>query len=215
MLSGSQRQALQRAAEKFHASLDERASGYLEARGITEEVASQRLLGLVSADTEPVYADYIGRLAIPFITPSGVVGIRFRCIEEHDCKEAKCTKYLQPKGSKDHLYNVLALHERHPAIAITEGEFDAMIADEFVLPTVGVPGATKWPAHWSRLFDDFAAVYVIGDGDDAGRKFVEKLTELLPNVQPVVMPAGTDVTDYYLEHGDEALARFILGESSG
>lgn len=211
-LSGSQKAALQKAADRFHASLNEPAWAYLQGRGITEEMARARLLGQVSADAEPIYHDMIGRLSIPFVTPTGVVAIRFRCIEDHDCKEAGHPKYLQGKGTHDHLYNVGALHERHPAIGITEGEFDALITDEHVLPCVGVPGATKWKPYWSRLFEDFERVFLIGDGDDAGRKFVDKLTELLPNVQPVVMPRDHDANSYLLEHGPEALSAFILGE---
>ena len=216
--SAARRVALQQAAEKFHASMNGAAWAYLAGRGITEEMATSLLLGLVSADTEPIYADMVGRLAIPYITPSGVVSIRFRCIEDHDCHEHEQQhgwhkKYLQVKGSDDHLYNVGALHERHPAIGITEGEFDAAITDEHVLPCVGVPGATKWKPYWSRLFEDFERVYVIGDGDAAGRKFVDKLTELLPNVHPVVMPPDQDANSFFVENGADALSAFILGET--
>lgn len=211
MHSASQRVALQAAAEKFHASLSEAASAYLDGRGFTEEMVVARLLGQVSADSEPLYEPFVGRLSIPYITPSGVVSIRFRCIEDHDCKETGHPKYLQMKGDADHLYNVLALHERHPAIGITEGEFDAAIVDEHVLPCVGVPGATKWKPYWSRLFEDFEKVFLIGDGDSAGRKFVDKLTELVPNAQPVVMPKDLDANEYFLKYGAEDLAAFILG----
>lgn len=216
-LSPARRVALQQAADKFNASLDEAALGYLAGRGITEEMANERLLGLVSVDTEPVYAEMVGRLAIPYLTPSGVVSIRFRCIEDHDCKEFEEAngfhkKYMQMKGSDDHLYNVAALHERHPAIGITEGEFDAAITDEHVLPCVGVPGATKWRPYWGRLFEDFDRVFVIGDGDPAGRKFVDKLVGILPNAHPVMMPADQDPNSYFVTHGADALTGLILGE---
>lgn len=212
-LSVSRKAALQTAAEKFHANLNEAASGYLAGRGFSEETVASRLLGLVSADSEPLYEPFSGRVSIPYLTPTGVVSIRFRCIEDHDCKAEGHPKYLQMKGDADHLYNVAAFHERHPAVAITEGEFDAAIVDEHVLPCVGVPGATKWKPFWARLFEDYDRVFLIGDGDGAGRKFVDKLSELVPNTHPVIFPADHDANSYFLEHGPEALSSFILGET--
>lgn len=213
MLSGARRQALQAAAEKFHGNLDEHSWGYLRERGVSAEMAEQFMLGVVSADAGPTYDQFVGRLSIPYLTPAGVVSIRYRCIENHDCKDAGHPKYLQGKGEADHLYNVGALHERHPAVAVTEGEIDAMFAD-LIIPSLGVPGATKWKKHWTRLFEDHAKVFVLGDGDQAGREFADKLCELLPNAQAVVFPAGLDVNGFYLEHGPEGLERFILGDDA-
>lgn len=186
---------------------------YLNGRGITAEMADQFLLGVVSADAGPTFEPFIGRLSLPFITPTGVVSIRYRCIEDHDCKDEKHPKYLQGKGEQDHLYNVGALHERHPVVAVTEGEIDAMFAD-LIVPSVGVPGATKWKPYWSRLFEDYDKVFVLGDGDQAGREFCDKLTELLPNAQPVVMPPDMDVNAFYLAHGQGALEEYVLGPNA-
>lgn len=198
------------AAEKFHASLDDQSWAYLANRGITEEQAEAFLLGVVSPDAGPTFEPYIGRLAIPFITPTGVVSIRYRCIEDHECKESGHPKYLQGKGEGDHLYNVGALHERHPAVAVAEGEIDTQFADTHVMPCVGVPGATKWKPYWSRLFEDYDRVFILGDGDKAGRDFCDKLCELLGNAQAVVFPADHDVNSFYSEHGSEALTDFVL-----
>lgn len=215
-LSVSRKQMLQRAADQFHRSLNDQAWAYLSGRGVDEGMVNTYALGLVSEDSEPAFAPYVGRLSIPFITPTGTVAIRFRCIEDHDCEAYEREhgfhkKYLQMKGEGDHLYNVGALHERHPAVGITEGEVDAMFADTYILPTVGVPGATKWRPYWGRLFEDFERVFVIGDGDRAGREFCDKLAGILPNAQPVVFPDGLDVNGFYLEHGPDALSGFVLG----
>lgn len=212
-LSASRKQALQTAAEKFHQGLDDHHWAYLSDRGITEEMASQFLLGVVSADAGPTFELFVGRLSLPFITPTGVVSIRYRCIEDHDCKDEKHPKYLQGKGEGDHLYNVGALHERHPAVAVCEGEIDAMFAD-LIVPSVGVPGATKWKPYWSRLFEDYSKVFILGDGDQAGREFCDKLTELLPNAQPVVFPPEMDVNGFFLERGQDALEEYILGRDA-
>src|SRR5690606_5037356 len=121
-------------------------------------------------------------------------------------------KYLQ--AGEDHIYNVGALHESHPAVAITEGELDACICDTYVLPAVGISGATKWKSFWSRLFEDYERVFVIGDGDKPGRDFAKSVAKKLDNGVPVYMPEGYDINEAYLEFGDEELTRLILGNDS-
>lgn len=209
--SESKKTELAKATETFQGSLDEATWAFLLGRGFSEDMVHTYGLGLVSAEAGETYAPYVGRLSIPFTTPTGVVALRFRCLEDHDCKDVGCPKYLQMGQDPDRIYNVGALHERHPAIAICEGEIDAMFVDTHVMPAVGVPGATKWKPHWTRLFEDYDRVFVIGDGDSAGRKFCEKLTDLLPNGKPVIMPPDTDANSFLVEQGPEALSAYILG----
>lgn len=209
-LSPSRKEWLGATAEKYHKALDETALAYLANRGIETSQVEQHLLGLVS-EPEPVHADYTGRLSIPFVTPTGVVAIRYRCIEDHNCKDAGHPKYLQGKGEGDHLYNVPSLRERHPAIAVCEGEIDTITVDTHVLPALGVPGATKWKSHWTRLLEGYERVFAVGDGDDAGKDFTGRLVEMLPNAKAVIFPQGQDANSFYLERGPEALSEFILG----
>lgn len=218
-LSESRKTSLGVAADKFHSNLDEASWAYLSARGITEDMVEAYNLGLVSASSGAKYEPYVGRLSIPFTTPTGVVAIRYRCLEDHDCKVVDeqtgwHKKYLQGKGEGDRLFNVSALHERHPAIAIVEGEIDTMFVDTFVLPAVGLTGVSKWKPYHLRLFEDHDRVFIVGDGDKAGREMVDRLVELLPNGQGVVFPKDYDVNSYYLEHGAEGLTKVILGDSA-
>jgi hypothetical protein len=32
----------------------------------------------------------IGRLSIPYMTMTGMLGIKYRCMRDHDCKTEKC-----------------------------------------------------------------------------------------------------------------------------
>lgn len=219
MLSIEQKEWLTRQAEKYEQHLD-LAAGQLQARGLLD-IARTYSLGVV-VDPEPAHAMYEGRLAIPYHTPLGVVDIRFRCLEDHDCKERDQElrdagnsfghkKYMQV--GEDHVYNVGALHEPHPAVGITEGELDAEVADTFVLPSVGISGARKWKPFWRRLFEDYERVFVIGDGDKDGRDFAKTVSKKLDNGVPIVMPDGLDVNETYLELGEEELGRLILGEA--
>lgn len=182
--------------------------GYLASRGIGAEAAGTYRLGYV-ADPDPMHEPFRGRLSIPFITPTGVVYIRFRCLEDHDCKEEGHGKYEGQKGTETHLYNVQALHDADTVIGITEGELDALVATSHGFPAVGVPGATNWKPFYYRLFDDFERVVILGDGDKAGREFTTKLSQNIPGGEAKLMPAGQDVNSYILENGAKSFLEYV------
>lgn len=209
--SSSQKIWLEGLADSYHAALDEKTLSYLGARGIGPDAASGYRLGLV-VDPDPAHYQYVGRLSIPFITPTGVVYIRFRCLEDHNCKDHSHGKYEGVSGESTHLYNVGALHAAGDTVVVAEGELDALISTEAGMPAVGVPGATNWKPFYYRLFDDYERVIIVGDGDTAGREFVATLSRNLGNAIRRPMPEGYDVNSYVLEHGaDEYLAYITKG----
>lgn len=181
-------------------------------------------LGLV-VDPDPAHTQFEGRLAIPFITPTGVVYMRFRCIEEiydhtHDCKEEDKRrreinkswghgKYESPADTGTHLYNVPALHAAGSVLGVTEGELDALVATRSGLPSVGVPGSNNWKPFYYRLFDDFERVIILGDGDTAGRQFANSLAGNMPNAIPKPMPKDEDVSSYVVKYGADAFLEFV------
>lgn len=147
------------------------ASEYLARRAITQPDIEQFCLGFV---TEPLPGDeqFAGRIAIPYLTPSGVRAIKYRCIADHDCKTSGGEfhhKYAQAEGQEQHLYNVAAYHSGLDVIGVTEGEFNAQAATVHLgLPTLGVPGAQQWKKHgwfWKLAFMDFSTVIIFADGD--------------------------------------------------
>lgn len=206
--SESQKSWLGNLADRYHAALDEKTLSYLAARGIDRDAAAGYRLGLV-ADPDPAHQQYVGRLSIPFITPTGVVYMRFRCLEDHDCGDHFHGKYEGVSGDSTHLYNVISLHVSEDTVAVTEGELDALISSEAGMPAVGVPGATNWKPFYYRLFDDYERVIIVGDGDKAGREFVASLARNLPNSIRRPMPDGYDVNSYVLEHGPDAYLAYI------
>ena len=201
---------LGKTAERYHESLRENEAvlSYLEQRDLGLDVAHGYRLGVV-AEPDPLHEDYRGRLSIPYLTPTGVVSMRFRCLEDHDCKEEHCAKYLQPKDEPTHVYNVAALHTADTVIGICEGELDAIASTESGLPAVGIPGVNNWKPFWDRLFDDFERVLILGDGDTAGRAFASKLAHSIPGGEAKVMPVDTDVNSFIVEHGHEAYLEFV------
>jgi len=203
MPSESHKSWLTELARRYHADLTKEVRSYLADRALGRDAVDGALLGLVS-EPDPAHEPYRGRLAIPFITPTGVVQMRFRCLEKHDCKAESCPKYLGVVGGTTHLYNVQALHDAKGVIGIAEGELDALVATSAGLPTVGCVGAENWKPFYYRLFDDFESVFVLGDGDNAGRKWAAGLSGTIPGALSRVQPNGYDVTSYVTEFGAEA-----------
>lgn len=201
-LSVSQRHYLQEAAETYHEQITPKAAAYLVGRGITREVAATYRLGNV---VEPLVGDdeYVGRLAIPYLTPSGVVDIRFRSTSPD-----QSPKYLSRTGAETKLYNVQALLKKSDIICICEGEIDAITMDGMVgVPAVGVPGANNWRSHFRLLFEDYSKVLVLCDGDQAGRDFGKKVAGEIDGSIIIHLPEGRDVNDLYMEEGAEGIKK--------
>lgn len=192
----SQRESLTRAAKLYHSALYE-AEDYLAERGITMEQATRVRLGVV---LEPVtgHEAYINRLAIPYLTRSGVVDIRFRALDLSE------PKYMGMAGASTHLYNVSALFRASSYICICEGEIDAITLDVACdIPAVGVPGVNNWKKHYTRLLADFDKVFLFADGDSAGTEFGKSLSRELGNIVVVQMPEGQDVNSMYRTNGSD------------
>ena len=208
-LANGQRKLLEQATAFYQQSLKE-ALPFLECRGLDEAVARKYRLGVVQRPCSG-HESYTGRLAIPYLSRSGVVSIRFRCLEDHNCKEVGCPKYLSVRGDKPTLYNTEALFSAGSVIAITEGEMDAVVITEYAgVPAVGIQGVNAWNDAWSRTLNDFERVLIVGDGDEAGKNMVERLVDSIPNAVGVSLPESLDANDVYLKYGADELA-MILG----
>src|SRR4051812_28766851 len=152
-------------------------------------------------------------LSIPFLSPAGVLAIKFRCLS---CV-GKCEghpKYNAPENQQVRLYNVGALHSAGDVVAICEGELDALVMSELVgIPAVGIPGATQWDGHkwWVRAFADYPEVLVIADNDlredgkNPGLSAAKKIAKSVPGGRVVVPPPGEDLNSWYLQAGAEAV----------
>ena len=147
-------------------------------------------------DPLPGHEPYKGRLAIPYITPSGVVDIRFRALGNDD------PKYMGLVGAKTTMFNTQACFVADKYICVTEGEFDCiMMSSKTTHPTVGIPGANNWKPHYAKILDDFDIVIVLADGDAAGLEFGKKISRELGNVNIISMPEGEDVNSMMIKQG--------------
>lgn len=201
-LSKSQRELLGKATENYEKSL-EKALPYLMSRGITKETALMFRLGFVE-NPETGHELYQNKLAIPYLTPSGVIDIRFRSLGEDTGP-----KYLSRPGASTHIFNVQALNNDGDMLVICEGELDTIIATQVGLTAVGLPGANNWKMYYSRVLGDWEKIMLFCDGDNAGREMAKTLSRELDNVFPVFMPDNQDVNDVFLSEGAEGLRRRV------
>lgn len=203
-LSNSHRQFLLRATEKYASQIN-LATDYLLTRGLSVEEAQKFHLGVV-ADPLPGHEAFINRLAIPYITPSGVIDIRFRSMHGEE------PKYMGMAGAKTSMFNTTACFQAKEYICVTEGEIDAItMAVKTVHPTVGIPGANNWKPHYTRILDDFDTVVILTDGDNAGSEFGKKISRELPNANVVPMLEDEDVNSTFLKYGKEWIDERIKG----
>lgn len=182
------------------------AEEYLIAqRGLTRETIERFALGYVK-DPLPGHENMRGRIAIPYLSPSGsVMSIRFRKVGD----ETKHKKYLSMPHDPPRIYNTTALEMAETGIVICEGEIDTQTSEQVGFPSVGIPGAEAWQRPWYRLFMQYNVVYMFHDDDTAGVKLAETIGAQLDNLRPIPMTGG-DVNSFVRDNGPDALREKVL-----
>lgn len=182
---------------------------YLTGRGLGAAAADRFRLGYV----EPSEADprrYWHRMAIPYLTPTGIVQIRYRCLSEHNHGAEQCPKYLGDPGAEITLYNANAVLDSPRVLFLTEGEMDAVAITTLAgHAAVGIPGSQSWAKYpyWARCFVGFERLILPADGDEAGQQLATAITKSLPEVQIVRLPDGEDANSVLARDPDGFLGR--------
>jgi len=212
VLSPAVRKSLTQRVLKYHEQLTEYSDGsplldyVTQERQLTRETVARFLLGaVVSPETSDEPAR--GMLAIPYLTPSGPVALRFRRPPNKDTGP----KYWQPEGTDLTIFNVQALFAGEHVIVITEGEIDCMTVAQCGIPAVGIPGASAWKDYYQPLFEGYDRVIICADNDDtgAGGKFAAKVARQVPGPEVVLMPEGHDVNSLFCEVGTAGLREYL------
>lgn len=200
------------AKAKAYAGNIEQAIPYLLSRGLTDEVAAMFGLGYVTDD------DMAGRLSIPYITPAGVVQIKYRCTDPEHHEGWKhttkgCPKYLYEQGTGTYLYNAQVLIHAAEIVVVTEGELDAICVQAYTgIPSVAFPGADTWGKHphYRLCFEGVSEVIVVSDGDDVGKLAARKVAESIGlSARVVEMPSGEDSNSFIASQGASAFIERI------
>lgn len=201
ILPVERRRALTAKAQAFAGHVDS-AYTYLLERGITDQVAAMFSLGYV-----PQGQEFAGRLAIPYMTPAGVVQIKYRCMNgTHGAhKDVDCPKYLYEAGCGIHLFNAQVLINAADTVVLTEGELDAICVQAYCgIPAVGYPGVETWKQqrHWRLCFEGVSEVIVVTDGDKVGREAAKRVADSIGlHARVVDLPDGDDANSYIATRG--------------
>jgi DNA primase len=198
-----------KAADQYHASLaGSPAEEYLARRGILD-AAEQFKLGYV-AEVAAGHEDRIkNHLSIPYITEAGVVGFKFRRIDDGD------PKYMIPTGQKHHLYNVSAILNAVKQVLIVEGELDAVSATVAGHPAVAVAGVNAWKPFFARCFDGIGTVIIATDNDikedgsNPGQELARRLQDAIPQAVRVSLPPDSDINSILTTQGAQALTDLV------
>ena len=208
--SNAEKKSLGRRVESYHHQLFEPNGSDLldyliDARGILPETISQFQLGAV-VNPEGGDEQALGKVAIPYITRSGPVALRFR-----RGPEGEGPKYWQPAGSNITIFNTFELVKHQRWIAVCEGEIDCITAVQAGIPAVGIPGANAWKDHYSALFEGYERVIILADNDDkgAGKEFAQKVANEVPDPKIITLPEGEDVNSFYVKHGATELRALL------
>lgn len=209
--TSSQREALAEAVASYQQAITPEVARYLIGRGLDRQVASNARLGVV-ADPFPGHERFRNFLSIPYLRYDGEpVGIRFRCLSDHNHRESGHGKYMSISGDPARTYNVRSIHTAGDTIHVAEGEFDALILCKVGLPAIAIPGANSWSGRHRRMLAGFKRVYVWSDPDEAGAEMLNKISRSLRSARGVRLRDG-DVSDSYIRGGADALLSLIKEE---
>lgn len=210
--SATQLKFLMEATSQYHSNLaGSQAEKYLASRGLEGDGLRKFRLGVVD-NPLPGHDMYRGWLAIPYLKFSpglgwSVVTMRFRCLEDHVHRDFGHGKYMAHPGSQIHVYNTISVQQNNNEICICEGELDAISAELNGLASVGIPGRENWKTPFHRMFKGYSRVYILADGDQAGKDFAFDVMKTLPNGRIINMPPDEDVNSTIQKFGANAVLK--------
>lgn len=203
-LANGTNETLEQRISRYHAALPgSDADHYLQLiRGLSRETIETFRLGFVD-DPCPTDETYKGRIAIPYLTQTGIVTATFRAIMDESSP-----KYLKLPGNRGAFFNASAFDSDADYICVIEGEIDTMTCHQAEINATGLPGATQWKDWMALAFNEYTWVIVPHDDDEAGAKFAEAVCADVDHAHPVAMTGG-DINEFYLRNGASALKRHI------
>lgn len=166
-----------------------------EQRGLTVETIERFGLG---------YHD--GRFTIPVRDAQGVL----RNVRRYkpNAKDPKDKMISWSRGNGTRRLFLPEVLEHHDEVILVEGEMDAIIGQQYGLPTLShTAGAVAWDPRWNLEFEG-KVVFVCYDCDDAGRRGANKVESQLKRyakrVHLISLPLkekGADLTNYFVDQG--------------
>lgn len=181
--------------------LPERIRTYLNERGLNNTILEHNK---ITWDGE--------RIVIPIFDVDGVwLFNKYR----RDPAVTDGPKYTYDKGSKSALYGIDKIAHADKII-ICEGEFDALIleANGFVgVSSTGGSGTFK--QEWLDMMVG-KELFMCFDNDDAGRKGMLRITNMMPDIKCIPLPIAKDhgdITDYFMAGNTASQFKMLMKAS--
>lgn len=197
---------LEKATQEYEKTWKPGFLSYLDGRGVKPETAEYFRLGQV-VDPLPGHERYQGYMAIPYLKMGRVVAMKFRCMEDHKCRDIEGHSKHYCDGGQ-WVYNSDAIKSPREVAAWFEGEPDTWIGHQIGFAAFGYPSATSFKGHpwWVDLHQGFATVLAFPDNDaskkdNPGMQGGQLIRQADPRVRLVIPPPDRDVTDMYLDGG--------------
>ena len=102
-------------------------------------------------------------------------------------------------------------------LIVAEGESDTLaIRDALAvdhdgqpIDVIGLPGASTWRDDWMHYIIGYGRAYVVGDGDQAGRRMMESVMRSVGWARLVLLPGGMDARSLLQRDGHAALDPYL------
>ncbi len=197
------------ATQKYQNQMAEPCLSYLNGRGLSMDSILKYRLGWAS-NPLPEHEMMRGRLCIPYVKKSGIVALKFRCIQEHNCKDHGHVKYLS--DGPQWLFNTSAVDQPTDIVGICEGEIDAITLSSVGIPSIGIPGVDSWKGHpwWVEVLRDIPRILIFADNDsqnpeNPGYRLAREIQKSIPKARLVPLPEMSDVNSVYTMYGESYL----------
>lgn len=195
---------------------------HLRSRGFSPEMAATAGL-LVKNERGNIYDRFRGRLMFPIHNLSGqVIAFGARTLDGNDPKYLNSSESpVYVKG--DHLYGLFQARRTiaHKKTALlTEGYTDVLSLHQFGFTNAcGVLGTALTPNQVRRLGGFCSDLYLVFDGDNAGRKAALRSSEMILSqglkCRVVLLPDGEDVDSLLQTQGAEAFSALLDSAEDG
>lgn len=199
------------AAEFALKDMDSEVTKHLIYRGLTPEFIQEKMIGFIPPEfrNKRFFPDHIKKifndLHLPKNNLAGTILIPFWSFGQI----IYFTGYIPKTEKHKSIYINLELRPKPligsmkgPELIVAEGVFDTLLAEQKGYNVIGIAGSSKE----IKLHKGIKKCTLIFDGDEPGRKFIEK--HALPlygqgaDVDIVLLDEGTDLADY-LEAGKD------------
>lgn len=179
-----------------------------EKRGLTVATIEKFMIGF-----------HEGRFTIPIRDAKGtLVNVRRY---KPNAREPKDKMMSWSRGTGSRRLFLPEVLEYHDEVVLVEGEMDAIIGQQYGLPTMShTAGAAAWDRRWNLEFEG-KVVFICYDCDDAGRRGARKvegeIQRFAKSVHVIALPLkgkGDDLTNYFVDQGFGAADFRLLMEEA-